>query len=102
MCFDFSAKKIGSAQAIYYDIKALIWACEYIERNHIQSPIVYIFASGIGPFEKKFVQRIHDASGLVYQNPDGTCEIIRATEEKCKIRFYDSFVAHRNYREVIY
>ena len=64
-------EKIGSAQAIYYDIKALKWACEYIERNHIQNPIVYILASRIGPFEKRYVQRIHDAGGLVYQNPDG-------------------------------
>ena len=64
-------KKIGAAQAIYYDIKALRWACGYIERNHIDSPIVYILASRIGLFERKYVERIHDAGGLVYQNPDG-------------------------------
>lgn len=64
-------EKLGSAQAIYYDIKALKWACEYIEGNHILNPIVYILASRIGPFEKKYVQRIHDMGGLVYQNPDG-------------------------------
>lgn len=64
-------EKIGPAQAIYYDIKALKWACDYIEENHINNPIVYILASRIGPFEKKYVQRIHDAGGLVYQNPDG-------------------------------
>lgn len=64
-------EKLGSAQAIFYDIMALKWACDYIERNHIQNPIVYILASRIGPFEKKYVQRIHDEGGLVYQNPDG-------------------------------
>lgn len=64
-------EKIGSAQAIYYDIHALKWACEHIEKNHIEHPIVYILASRIGPFEKKYVNRIHDAGGLVYQNPDG-------------------------------
>ena len=64
-------ENIGSAQAIYYDIKALRWACDYIERNHILNPIVYILASRIGPFEKKYVQRIHNVGGLVYQNPDG-------------------------------
>lgn len=62
---------LGAAQAIYYDIKALKWACEHIERNHIEHPIVYILASRIGPFEKKYVKRIHAAGGLVYQNPDG-------------------------------
>lgn len=64
-------EKIGSAQAIYYDIKALKWSCEHIAKNHISHPIVYILASRIGPFEKKYVDRIHDAGGLVYQNPDG-------------------------------
>ena len=28
-------EKIGSAQAIYYDINALRWCCEHIEKNHI-------------------------------------------------------------------
>ena len=64
-------EKLGAAQAIFYDLKALKWACEHIERNHISEPIVYILASRVGPFEKKYVQRIHDAGGLVYQNPDG-------------------------------
>jgi rhamnosyltransferase len=64
-------EKLGSAQAIYYDIKALRWSCEHIEKNHIEHPIVYILASRIGPFEKKYVERIHNAGGRVYQNPDG-------------------------------
>lgn len=64
-------EKLGSAQAIYYDVKALAWACDYIEKNHIQNPIVYILASRIGPFEKRYVDRIHKAGGKVYQNPDG-------------------------------
>lgn len=64
-------EKIGSAQAIYYDIKALEWACDHIEKNHIENPIVYILASRIGPFERKYVKRIHEAGGLVLQNPDG-------------------------------
>jgi len=64
-------EKIGPAQAIYYDIMALRWCCEHIEKNHIEEPIVYILASRIGPFEKKYVDRIHAAGGKVYQNPDG-------------------------------
>ncbi len=64
-------EKIGAAQAIYYDLRALEWACDHIEKNHISHPIVYILASRIGPFERKFVRRIHEAEGLVMQNPDG-------------------------------
>lgn len=71
-CFMISIpEKIGAAQAIYYDIKALKWSCEYIEKNHIEHPIVYILASRIGIFEKKYVEKIHKAGGVVYQNPDG-------------------------------
>jgi len=64
-------ERMGSGQAIYYDIKALKWVCDHIERNNIKNPIVYILASRIGPFVKKYVKRIHAAGGLVYQNPDG-------------------------------
>lgn len=64
-------EKIGSAQAIYYDLAALKWCCKHIVKNHIDHPIVYILASRVGPFEKKYVETIHDANGLVFQNPDG-------------------------------
>ena len=69
-------EKLGNAQAIFYDIKALKWCCNYIEKNHIEEPIVYILASRIGPFEKKYVDRIHAVGGRVYQNPDGWKDII--------------------------
>jgi rhamnosyltransferase len=64
-------EKIGAAQAVFYDISSLKWVCNYIEENHILNPIVYILASRIGLFEKKYVKRIHKVGGLVYQNPDG-------------------------------
>ena len=64
-------EKLGPAQAIYYDVSALKWCCDHIEKKHIERPIVYILASRIGPFEKKYAERIHRAGGLIYQNPDG-------------------------------
>lgn len=64
-------EKLGAAQAIYYDLRALRLCCEHIERNNIEEPIVYILASRVGPFEKKFVKRIHRFGGKVWQNPDG-------------------------------
>ncbi len=64
-------EKIGAAQAIYYDLSALKWVCKHIEENDVHEPIVYILASRVGPFEKRFVKRIHNKGGLVYQNPDG-------------------------------
>ena len=64
-------EKLGAAQAIYYDLRALRLCCQHIERNHIEEPIVYILASRVGPFERKFVKRIHNFGGQVWQNPDG-------------------------------
>lgn len=64
-------QKIGSAQAIYYDVAALKECCEIIKREKIQHPIVYIMACRIGPFMKHFYKKIHKLGGKVYLNPDG-------------------------------
>lgn len=71
-CFKIEIpQKLGSAQAIYYDVAALKQCCEYIERNCIQKAIVYILACRIGPFAAHFRKRIHKLGGRVYLNPDG-------------------------------
>jgi len=64
-------EKLGPAQAIYYDVKALKECCNYIEKNKIRNPVVYIMACRIGPFIKKYYKKIHDLGGKVYLNPDG-------------------------------
>ncbi|HJC49965.1 MAG TPA: DUF1972 domain-containing protein [Candidatus Anaerostipes avistercoris] len=71
-CFKIGIpEKLGPAQAIYYDIKALSECCKYIANNHIKHPIVYIMACRIGPFMKYFYKKIHRYGGKVYLNPDG-------------------------------
>ena len=81
-CFKIEVPKIGSAQAIYYDIAALKKCCDIIEKNEIEHPIVYIMACRIGPFIRHFYKKIHKLGGEVYLNPDGECEIIWTTREK--------------------
>ena len=49
-CFKIDVPQIGPAQAIYYDVAALNACCNYIKKNHITHPIVYIMACRIGPF----------------------------------------------------
>ena len=61
----------GSAQAIFYDLRAMKWACRNIEKNHLDHAVVYILASRIGPFERRYANRIRKAGGRVFQNPDG-------------------------------
>lgn len=70
-CFKISVPNIGPAVAIYYDVAALKYCCEYIEKNGIKNPIVYILACRIGPFMGHFYKKIHKLGGKVYLNPDG-------------------------------
>lgn len=70
-CFKIHVPNIGAAQAIYYDIAALKYCCDYIKKNRINNPIVYILACRIGPFASFFQKRIHRLNGRVYLNPDG-------------------------------
>ena len=70
-CFKIHVPPIGAAQAIYYDMAALQYCCDYIEKQHIEHPIVYILACRIGPFAFYFQKRIHRLGGKVYLNPDG-------------------------------
>lgn len=71
-CFRINIpQKLGSAQAIYYDMAALRECCKIIKEQHIQHPIVYIMACRIGPFMKHYYNAIHELGGKVYLNPDG-------------------------------
>lgn len=77
-CFKIPVPNIGPAVAIYYDVKALQECCVYIEKNHIEQPIVYILACRIGPFMGHLYRKIHTKlGGKVYLNPDGH-EFLRA------------------------
>lgn len=64
-------EKIGSAQAIYYDVVALRECIRLIREQKIKHPIVYIMACRIGLFMRRFYKEIHKLGGKVYLNPDG-------------------------------
>lgn len=70
-CFTVKVPDIGPAQAIYYDVAALMACCNYIRKKHIEHPIVYILACRIGYFAPYFRRRIHKLGGKIYVNPDG-------------------------------
>lgn len=70
-CFEVKVPNIGPAQAIYYDVVALLYCCRYIKRNNIEHPIVYILACRIGPFAAYFQKVIHKLGGKLFVNPDG-------------------------------
>lgn len=71
-CFKIAIpEKLGPAQAIYYDVEALKFCCNYIEKYHINDAVVYIMACRIGPFMKRYYDKIHALGGKVYLNPDG-------------------------------
>lgn len=70
-CFKLKIPDLGTAQAILYDISALKYCCNYIKKNHIEEPIVYVLSSRVGPVMWYFVGQIHKLGGVYWNNPDG-------------------------------
>ncbi len=71
-CFRITIpEKLGSAQAIYYDLAALEECCKIIKNQYIQKPVIYIMACRLGPFAKYYYKKIHRLGGRVFMNPDG-------------------------------
>lgn len=70
-CFNVKVPNIGSVKAVYYDIVALKKCLEYIEKNNIKDPIVYILACRIGPFVGHYKKRLKKLGGTLFVNPDG-------------------------------
>ena len=70
-CFKVLRRPVGAARAIFYDIDALKWCIDHIEKNLVEHPIVYVLACRIGPFFGRYVQKIHSLGGQVLVNPDG-------------------------------
>ena len=70
-CFHIKPLNVGSARAVFYDLKALDEILYYIKKNTIQHPIIYILACRIGPFLHRYRNKIHQCGGKLYVNPDG-------------------------------
>ena len=71
-CFNLSVPNIGSAKAVYYDLKALQWCVNYCKAHPaIKKPIFYVLACRIGPFIRFFQKQIQKLGGVLYVNPDG-------------------------------
>ena len=75
-CFKIKSPELGSAQAIFYDIKALQYCCKYIKKHNIEHPIVYVLSSRVGPVMGHFAKKIHVMGGIYCNNPDGWKDII--------------------------
>lgn len=86
-CFKIRVPHIGSAQAIYYDLAALLACCRYIKKAHIDRPIIYILACRIGPMAAWFQWKIHQLGGVIYINPDGH-EYLRAKWPYCVRKYW--------------
>lgn len=70
-CFDIYVPNIGSVQAIYYDVQAIIKSIKYIRSNNISDPIFYILGCSIGPLILYAKKLIKSVGGSIYINPDG-------------------------------
>ena len=58
-CFKITVpEKLGSAQAVYYDLAALNQSLKIIREEKIKKPLIYIMACRIGPFLKRYYRKI--------------------------------------------
>lgn len=69
--FKVRCPQIGSAVAVYYDLKALEYSIEYCKKNAIEHPIFYILTCRIGLFINPMVKKIKKIGGTYIVNPDG-------------------------------
>ena len=70
-CFNVKVPNIGPAKAVYYDLKALKICINYIKKNRLENPIIYILACRIGPFIKHYKRKMRKLGISLYVNPDG-------------------------------
>lgn len=71
-CYNVSIPKIlGPAKVIYYDIKAINRAIEYIQDNHITNAAVYMLGCTAGPFLYLQYKQMKKSGITFYINPDG-------------------------------
>lgn len=70
-CINIKVPEIGSAKAVYYDILALKYCCNYIEEKKIRNAIVYVLACRVGPFISYYKAKLVKLGAKLYVNPDG-------------------------------
>lgn len=86
-CFKIKSPELGTAQAIFYDLKALNYSCNYIEKNRIENPIVYVLSSRVGFAMGYYARKIHKLGGKYYNNPDGR-EGLRKKYRACVRKYW--------------
>lgn len=70
-CFNVNVPNIGAAKAVYYDLAALQYCINYVDKNKMKNSIIYILACRIGPFMWLFKKRLKKLGITLFVNPDG-------------------------------
>ncbi|MDR1779037.1 MAG: DUF1972 domain-containing protein [Clostridiales Family XIII bacterium] len=64
-------KHIGSAAAIFYDLRALKYAARLAEKNGYEAPVFLVLGNTAGGFLGRAAARIKKLGGRLLVNPDG-------------------------------
>ena len=70
-CFHIPIWDIGSGKAVIYDLKALRYCTDYIQKNRISDAVVYVLACRIGPFIRHDRKKLEALGVPLFVNPDG-------------------------------
>ena len=69
--YDVKVPSLGPAKVIYYDLRAILLALDYIEENNILEPIFYMLGCTAGPFLFPFYKRMKKYNVKFLINVDG-------------------------------
>lgn len=70
-CFNVNVPSLGPAKVIYYDMKAIDLAIQYIQKHRIPDAIIYMLGCTAGPFLKKYYGLFKKLNITFLINPDG-------------------------------
>ena len=70
-CFVINIANLGGIKSIFYDLISLKECLNYIKRNNIEGPVIYMLSYRVGPFLFLFKQSFKKYNIKLYLNPDG-------------------------------
>lgn len=70
-CFNIKTPNIGAGKVIYYDLKSLDYAVEFIKNNNLDNVIFYLLGCRIGFWSHRLLKKVKSVNGTLLLNPDG-------------------------------
>lgn len=101
-CLQIYSPKLGFMTMFVYAIKALQKMKNYIKKQRLENPTIYILGCRMGPFYPFLISSLHKQKIKVYLNPDGLewkrdkwawwAKICFKISERCMVKYSDQII----------